>query len=72
LSEGQYARVLQLPVIRQEQDVKAGAEKALMPAADLEVTVTTINICVIKADPAAGAEKMERQPAPEARNCGDS
>jgi hypothetical protein len=27
-----------LPVIRQEQDVKAGAEKALMPAADLEVT----------------------------------
>ena len=38
LSEGQYARVLQLPAIRQEQDVKAGAEKALMPVADLEVT----------------------------------
>jgi hypothetical protein len=38
LSEGQYARALQLPAIQQEQDVKAGAEKALMPAADLEVT----------------------------------
>jgi hypothetical protein len=37
LSEGRYARVLQLPAIRQEQNIKAGAEKALMPAADLEV-----------------------------------
>src|ERR1700737_3635380 len=28
LSEGQYARVLQLPVIRHERDVRGGAEKA--------------------------------------------
>jgi hypothetical protein len=38
LSEGQYARVLQLPAIRQEQNIKSGAERALMPGADLEVT----------------------------------
>jgi hypothetical protein len=38
LSEGQHARVLQLPVIRQEQNVNVHAEKALRPAADLEVT----------------------------------
>jgi hypothetical protein len=38
LSEGQHARVLQLPVIRQEQNLKADAEKASRPAADLEVT----------------------------------
>jgi hypothetical protein len=31
--------------------------------------LTTINICAIKADPAAGADKMERQPALEARDC---
>jgi len=37
LSEGQYARVLQLPVIRQEKNVNADAGKALMPAADVEV-----------------------------------
>jgi hypothetical protein len=28
LSEGQYARVLQLPVVRREQDVSGEAEKA--------------------------------------------
>ncbi len=44
LSEGQYARVLQLPVIPHEQNAKADPEKkadpeeVLMPAADLEVT----------------------------------
>jgi hypothetical protein len=38
LSEGQHARVLQLPVIRQEQKVNVHAEKALRPAADLEIT----------------------------------
>jgi len=44
LSEGQRARVLQLPVIRHEQNAKADPEKkadpeeVLMPAADLEVT----------------------------------
>jgi hypothetical protein len=38
LSEGQYARVLQLPAVRQEQNVSAEAKKAPMPAADLEVT----------------------------------
>src|SRR5207302_1595815 len=31
--------------------------------------LTTINIRAIKADPAAGADKMERQPALEARDC---
>ena len=36
LSEGQYARVLQLPVIRREQDVGGEAEKA-DAAADLRV-----------------------------------
>jgi hypothetical protein len=36
LSEGQYARVLQLPVIRHEQDVSGEAEKA-DAAADLRV-----------------------------------
>src|ERR1700719_254873 len=34
LSEGQYARVLQLPVVRREQDVRGEAEKA-DAAADL-------------------------------------
>jgi hypothetical protein len=38
LSEGQYARVLQLPVIRHEQTVKVNAEEALTPAADPRVT----------------------------------
>jgi hypothetical protein len=39
LSEGQYARVLQLPVIRQEQNANVDAdERAIVPAADLEVT----------------------------------
>jgi hypothetical protein len=41
LSEGQYARVLQLPVIRREQheqNVNVHAEKALIPAADPRVT----------------------------------
>jgi hypothetical protein len=41
LSEGQYARVLQLPVIRREQheqNVHVHAEKALTPAADPRVT----------------------------------
>jgi hypothetical protein len=41
LSEGQYARVLQLPVIRHEQheqNVHVEAEKALTPAADPRVT----------------------------------
>jgi hypothetical protein len=37
LSEGQHARVLQLPVIRHDQNVNARDEKALMPAAGLEV-----------------------------------
>ena len=40
LSEGQYARVLQLPVIRREQheqNVHVQAEKALTPAADPRV-----------------------------------
>jgi hypothetical protein len=37
LSEGQYARVLQLPVIRHEQTVKVNAEEALTPAADPRV-----------------------------------
>jgi len=37
LAEGQFARVLQLPVVRQEQHVNANAEEALRPAADLEV-----------------------------------
>jgi hypothetical protein len=36
LSEGQYARVLQLPVVRREQDVSGEAEKA-DAAADLRV-----------------------------------
>jgi hypothetical protein len=38
LSEGQYARVLQLPVIRHEQTVEGEAEEALTPAADPRVT----------------------------------
>jgi hypothetical protein len=37
LSEGQYARVLQLPVIRHEQTVKVNVEQALTPAADPRV-----------------------------------
>jgi hypothetical protein len=37
LSEGQRARVLQLPVIRRERGVNADVERALRPAADLEV-----------------------------------
>jgi hypothetical protein len=36
LSEGQYARVLQLPVVRREQDVSGEAEKA-DAVADLRV-----------------------------------
>ncbi|MDR3490242.1 MAG: hypothetical protein P4M05_35895 [Bradyrhizobium sp.] len=36
LSEGQYARVLQLPVVRREQDVSGEAEKA-DAAADFRV-----------------------------------
>jgi hypothetical protein len=38
LSEGQRARVLQLPVIRQAGSVSADAEKALRPAADARIT----------------------------------
>ena len=38
LSEGQRARVLQLPVIRQAGSVNADAEKALRPAADARIT----------------------------------
>jgi hypothetical protein len=38
LSEGQYACVLQLPVIRHEQTVEGEAEEALTPAADPRVT----------------------------------
>jgi len=38
LSEGQRARVLQLPVIRQTGSVNADAEKALRPAADARIT----------------------------------
>jgi hypothetical protein len=38
LSEGQCARVLQLPVIRHEQTVKVNAGEALTPAADPRVT----------------------------------
>src|ERR1700716_2938480 len=37
LSEGQYAVVLQLPVIRHQQNVNARAEKASIPSADPEV-----------------------------------
>ncbi len=37
LSEGQYALVLQLPVIRHERNVGVQAEKASIPAADPEV-----------------------------------
>jgi hypothetical protein len=37
LSEGQHARVLQLPVIRQERSVNTDAEKALRPAADARI-----------------------------------
>ena len=37
LSEGQRARVLQLPVIRRERGVNADVERALRPADDLEV-----------------------------------
>ena len=38
LSEGQYARVLQLPVVRREQSVGGDAEKADNTPADLRVT----------------------------------
>jgi hypothetical protein len=38
LSEGQYARVLQLPVMRHEQKADGHAEKTSPPAADLAVT----------------------------------
>ena len=38
LSEGQCARVLQLPVIRQAGTVNADAEKALRPAVDAKIT----------------------------------
>ena len=38
LSEGQCARVLQLPVIRQAGTVNTDAEKALRPAADARIT----------------------------------
>jgi hypothetical protein len=37
LSEGQHARVLQLPVIRQERSVNTDAEKALRAAADARI-----------------------------------
>jgi hypothetical protein len=37
LSEGQYALVLQLPVIPHQQNVHAHAEKASIPSADPEV-----------------------------------
>jgi hypothetical protein len=37
LSEGQYARVLQLPVIRQEENVNVRGEEALRRAADPEL-----------------------------------
>jgi hypothetical protein len=39
LSEGQYAWVLQLPVIRHEQNVSPHAEKASIPAPDPGVAV---------------------------------
>jgi hypothetical protein len=39
LSEGQYARVLQLPVLRQERNVNANAEKAAIFNASLESIV---------------------------------
>jgi hypothetical protein len=38
LSEGQRARVLQLPVIRQERGVNADAERVLRPAAEARIT----------------------------------
>ena len=38
LSEGQHARVLQLPVVRQEQSVGGQAEKSAIAAADPMVT----------------------------------
>jgi hypothetical protein len=38
LSEGQYARVLQLPVILREQIVDGNAEKTVIPAIDAELT----------------------------------
>ncbi len=38
LSEGQRARVLQLPVIRQQRGANANAERALEPAADARIT----------------------------------
>ena len=38
LSEGQYARVLQLPVILRERSVDGNAEKTVIPAVDAELT----------------------------------
>jgi hypothetical protein len=38
LSEGQHARVLQLPVLRREQNADTSTEYALRAAADFEVT----------------------------------
>jgi len=38
LSEGQHARVLQLPVVRQERNTNAEAERALRPAANARIT----------------------------------
>jgi hypothetical protein len=38
LSEGQHARVLQLPVIRREQNVDGSAEKTVILAVDPELT----------------------------------
>ena len=38
LSEGQRARVLQLPVVRQERGVNADAERVLRPAAEARIT----------------------------------
>ena len=38
LSAGQYARVLQLPVVRQERNVNLDAEQALRPAVDTRIT----------------------------------
>jgi hypothetical protein len=37
LSEGQHARVLQLPVVRREQDVSGGEAEKADAAADLRV-----------------------------------
>jgi hypothetical protein len=40
LSEGQRARVLQLPVIRPQRGVNAEVERALGPAADARITAS--------------------------------